>query len=65
MPLSKARDRVRKKKERAKIRLDKLLCPPQTLKPVQPKGRTVKRDGPGYTQRIDVDADGNPVPEVT
>ena len=29
MPLSKERDRVRKKRERVKTRLDKLLCKPQ------------------------------------
>ena len=36
MPLSKKRDRERKRLERVKIRLDKQLCPPQEIKPVQP-----------------------------
>ena len=54
MPLSKARDRVRKKRERARNRLEKLLCPPQILKPVQPN-RTLN----DYSYELD--ADGNPI----
>ena len=49
MPLSKARDKQRKRKERAKSRLDNLLCPPRDIKTVQPKPI--------------IDADGNVIPE--
>jgi len=55
MPLSKAKDKARKKKERAQIRLDKQLLPPQTSKPVQPKQTA--------SYRPDLDADGKPIYE--
>lgn len=64
MPLSKARDKERKKQERAKNRLDKLLSPPQTLEPVQPiytiGDETLAFDG----TKPDIDADGNVIPEM-
>jgi len=61
MPLSKARDKARKKRERAKSRLEKPLCPPQTSKPVQPKPiEPLTFDG---CEHIIFDADGNPIYE--
>ena len=56
MPLSKARDRDRKAKERAKSRLEKLLCSSQTSKSVQPK-----RPNMYLTIEQSIDADGNPI----
>ncbi len=57
MPLSKAKDKERKHKERAKLGLDKLLSPPQTLNPVQPSDTYTNITYP------EVDADGNPIYE--
>jgi len=58
MPLSKARDKERKQRERAQSRLDSLLSPSQTIRYVQPK--PVK--GFEYDE-YDLDADGNIIPE--
>jgi len=52
MPLSKARDKQRKRQGRAKSRLERLLPPSLTSKVVQP------------VYRPDIDADGNPIYEV-
>jgi len=49
MPLSKARMKARKRKDRAISRFDKQLCPPVESKPVKPK--------------VEIDADGNVIPE--
>lgn len=123
MPLSKVKDKERKRKERTKSRLDKLLCQPQfamrlrerkvkpiryceacgysetvdvhhegeqreehtlcpnchglitrhirtleqllpsqTLNPVQPKHKMYMA---GVEIHIDIDADGNPIPDIT
>lgn len=70
MPLSKVRDKIRKQKERAIIRLDKQLFPPQVLNPVQPivdaVSPSIRREGYGKASSIvipEIDADGNPIPE--
>lgn len=70
MPLSKARDKVRKQKERAKSRLDRLLCPPQTLNPVQPEPQDDYEliiATPFFDRdwKPEIDADGNPIPDLT
>ena len=72
MPLSKARDKERKKKGRAKTRLDKAISPPQTSKPVLPKD-WFHRDVIGIVEtpysrlsplpKPDIDADGNEIPD--
>jgi len=51
MPLSKDRDKERKRRQRLKVRLEKLLLPPQKSKAVQP------------VIPNNVDADGNIIPE--
>lgn len=61
MPLSKARDRERKRQSR----LEKALSTPRDIKPVQPKpppGAT-NQTPYGYPGMVGVDADGNPVYE--
>ncbi len=63
MPLSKAKDKQRKRLERAKFRLDKLLCPPQTSNGVQPKGVDTVLEKPYSHWKPDIDADGNVIPE--
>ena len=70
MPLSKARDRKRKSKERARIRLDKRLSSLMESKPVQPKhniyfSTNLLRDAETGGERILIDADGNPIPDYT
>ena len=67
MPLSKARDRERKQKERSRIRLERLLCPPQTLNPVQPNAYYNMGLGLDFASlnKPELDADGNVIPEVT
>ena len=73
MPLSKARDKERKQRERARSRLDKLLRPPQVPKPVQPTiidavSPSIRREGYGKassTVILEIDADGNVIPEAT
>ena len=55
MPLSKARDRKRKKIERSKLRLDKLLLSPAERRLVQPKPNMY------CTIPQTIDADGNPI----
>jgi len=57
MPLSKTRDRIRKRRERAEVRLDKLLSPLAERNPVQPKG-IIKQPSV-----LMIDADGNPIYE--
>lgn len=61
MPLSKERDRVRKRAERAKSRLDGQLSPPYQLDSVQP----IQADSAEvYSTGIQgYDADGNPIYE--
>ena len=74
MPLSKERDKVRKRRERAKSRLDKRLCPSAGLKPVQPNWGlgappqviTLSDEAFDRFARAcmpDIDADGNVIPE--
>lgn len=60
MPLSKKRDKQRKRLEEAGgIRLEKLTSSPQTSKPVQlvGKGNVIAPWG-------GIDDDGNPIPEL-
>lgn len=66
MPLSKARDRARKRQERAKSRLDKQPVSPQTLKPVQPIIDGIPHWGNygGRDYHPEIDADGNIMPDV-
>ncbi len=63
MPLSKARDRARKNGERARARLEKLLCPPQALNPVQPKPAITLSGAVFDIYDVELDADGNPIYE--
>lgn len=67
MPLSKKRNRDRMRRNR----LHKAISLPQTLKPVQPIldaiSPSVRREGYGKASSTvipEVDADGNPMPEV-
>ena len=66
MPLSKARDKTRKRKERVKIRLDKLLHPLAGLKPVQPSNENIEMARQMLPIQMkayasEIDADGNPI----
>lgn len=85
MPLSKARDKERKrleKKEEDRIRLEKVISPPQRSEPVQPEMvevveewtptehkltmdgvRIVRPHYYGQTPVVELDADGNVIPE--
>lgn len=77
MPLSKKRDRERKHRERTKSRLDRLLCPPHQPNCVQPnrdvlmppkstrmvKGIVVSREHGQFVTDVELDADGNIIPE--
>jgi hypothetical protein len=70
VPLSKTKDRDRKCRERARIRLDKQLSPPLTLTPVQPiidaVSPSVQREGYGKVSPLvtpQIDADGNAIPD--
>lgn len=56
MPLSKVRDRDRKRIERARLRLDKQF----NDEPVQPQ--TIRREGKDYLVP-ELDADGNLIPD--
>ena len=77
MPLSKARDKDRKRLERAKTRLDRLLCPPSSSETIQPKSlfhrdaiaivqwnpqARMSREMMQPTLMPDLDADGNVIP---
>ena len=58
MPLSKARDRDRKRAERAESRLDRQLSPLVRANDVQPKPPVIADKPPGVDY---IDADGYPV----
>ena len=58
MPLSKARDKTRKQKERARNRLDKLLSPSAESNAVQPKDIELPNE---CYWKLELDADGNPI----
>ena len=68
MPLSKVRDRARKQKERAKSRLDRLLCPPSDSGGVQPNptrqyDKELYKHGATPVNYAELDADGNQIPD--
>lgn len=73
MPLSKQRDKERKrleKQETDRIRLEKLASSPQTSKLVQPNDVLIAGVGKAYAQIVDIcireslDDDGHPIPDV-
>ncbi len=67
MPLSKARDRERKRLGKLELaRLEKAISPPQTSNPVQPNGYDGNGDPVHYYISggvRDIDADGNEIPD--